>query len=293
MGRPRQAPGDPTQTQTSPSPYAVPKIIWSAVEQYFIDKYNVEVVEEFPQERVSKPTITWRILRRTPGGGSNGVANASGPNYRRTIRKSNDGNIYESYEQIFRVVYEYAIFGTSTAEVEDIAWDFESMVLSAIVALKTQIIGSNIRFIEQYGDHNYDWKHQDELMVRVLRYEAEIPIRRIVTQKQLDYIQVNAWVGVIPTNNTFTRTSTNAAFYIPCEGNQKVTQILRVYRFVGGDPSHLIPLRKDVDYCLKHDDNGILYMEWLDSVGATPALNEKFEVDFTLSQLSEIHNTKE
>jgi len=264
-------------TQSNISPYDIPKKIWSKIEEYFITKYGVEVSNAYPQKAVNKPTIVWRIFRRIPGGGKDNIAQARGASFYRYVGNSDTGYQFEEHMQQQRVVYEFAVFGTSSEEVEEIAWNLENAILQVVSVVQSEVLGFSMVFSEQVGDSTLMWKNQDELMVRTLRFEAVVPIKYIHAVPQLRMIEQEARLGSLADSKIIVRSNATSKLYVPVDVGKRVVDITRIVRQVTSTPTV-----KDVDYKIKYDDDNVAYIEWTDN-GVGPSVGEQFRVDYILA----------
>lgn len=271
----------PLDTSTNTSPYAIPERFWEIIRTYFIEHYNCHFTEEFPKHNVDRATIAWRILRRWPGGGGENVATARGPTHAKYVKAVEQGYVVEHTQQQQKIIYEYGIFGTSSAQVNEIAWDFENAILEAVGIIQGEIPGFQFSFDEQIGDTAYQWRQQEELMVRTLRFIALVPIRRKGLRKTIEYVKKTVLMGRMSAYKQLKRNTASSSLYIPLQSNQKLTNVFMISLYVTGGTK---PLLQDVDYALKTDENQNLYIEW-NSNGVNPAVGETFKVDYEFAPI--------
>lgn len=261
-----------------PSPYQIPEILWYLVQEYLEEKYGVVMVRAYPRSAVDRPTITWRILSRTPGGGKEGTAQAKGFNWTRIEAVDSSGKAHELYMQQHRVVYEFAVFAPTAAVADEVAWDLEQTILDVVGELQTVMPAFHMVFEQQTGDTTLLWARQDELNVRVLRFLANVPIKRIVQTPVLKSIRQKISLGRFTDWRVFVRTSSSDTFRIPLRDNQRVVRIIFVATYQNG---YLKPLVDGTDYVSEVDEETRdVYIRWLDDAGATPQVGESFRVDY-------------
>lgn len=263
------------------NPYQVPKLIWSLIQEHFEEKYRVEVTTSYPDKKVTKPSITWRIFSRVPGGGKDGQTNSKGMNFRKIEKRDEQGRVHTLYIQEQRVTYEFAVFAPSNEAVEEIAWDLELAILEVVGEMQTLVPGFHMVFQEQIGDSTLLWRRQDELNVRTLRFLAQVPVKRVNIETSLDTIIKNVGFGSVRNRKTVTRSTDSSSFYIPVAADQRVTNILLITLY---DGNNLKPLVKDTDYKEKIDSNQVHYIEWLEH-GISPAVGESFRVEYIYEPL--------
>lgn len=268
-------------TQATIAPHEVPKKLWELLQPYFENKYNIEFSNSFPQKLVSKNVIAWSIFRRIPGGGKFGRANSQGANFTRFLPMTPDGMVQELYTHLQTVWYDFYVFSTSTEAVEQITWDLELAILEVSGMLQKDYPGLIMTFAEQMTDAHLTWKSQDEIMQRVLRFRAEVPIRFVRLVPELRMIEIKERIGSNPMlQKLFTRTASDSTFYIPVDPFQEVLSIEFVYL---PSSNGLEGLLKDTDYYVKYDRNQIAYIEWNDEFGRVPAVGDEFRVDYLLA----------
>jgi hypothetical protein len=273
---------DPTlvdDTQASLSPYSVGKILWNFVEPYFVQNYEIQVTEQYPQSRLEAPTITWRTLRRTPGRGANKVVTGKGANFSRFL-KAADGLVYEIYAQVQTIILEYAIFGTSSTEVDTIAWDFENAIQQAAGQVQLLHEGFTLTFMEQIGDTNMDWRSQDDLNVRTCRFECSVPIMYTRTTPELVRIEKYDIAGYNTLRTTVTRDSDSTTYSITAPASGRVVRIHEVSLFESDGT--FTPLLEKVDYLIKKDGNQVAYIEWI-TQGKKPEVGADFSVRYDIA----------
>lgn len=270
-----------TDTQATLNPYEVPRKLWSILQPYFEKKYNVEISDSFPQKLVDKNIIVWNIFRKIPGGGKFGRTNSQGANFTRFLPYTPDGMVQEMYTHLQTVWYDFSVFSYSTEVVEQLAWDLELAVLEVAGILQAEYPGLILTFAEQMTDTTLTWKSQDELIRRVIRFRAEVPIRFVRLVPELRYIEVKERIGRVPTiQKLLTRTTAASTYYVPVQGSEEVVEIYNVYMPSSNGLEGLI---KDTDYYVKYDSNQIAYIEWNDEFGRVPAVGEEFRVDYSLA----------
>ena len=279
----REEAEQPVQTMSSVNPYGVPKLAWSLIEEYLVEKYKLVYAEVNPTTKVDTPTITWRILRRVPGAGKEMKSQARGPSYQDTLKRDAQGLLHERSTQRHRVTYEWSVYGTSTEQVNNLAWDLEQALIALRGPLAEKIEGFNWTFEQQVGDTSMSWRAQDELMVRTIRFEAEVPISYVNPLPQISKIETKVSVGPRVCNNMrFRRLTDDCTFEVPLEKGSVLLEIIRVWRLVGnGNKGRCMQV--DIDYRVQKDERGVPHIKWLDEFGATPQVGQDFLIDYTLA----------
>lgn len=274
----------PEDSKANISPYRIPKLIWSLVEEYFENKYKVAISDAYPTSRVERPTIVWRIFRRTPGGGKTGVAQARGASYKGVYDRDAEGNLAAIKQQHQKILLDFMVYGVNTQEVEDIAWDLENAVLETEGEIQKIFGGGfSLHFSEQIQDTSMSWRQQDDLVVRTVRFEVLFQINYSTTLIGLKSVVFTQLQGrELLTSQNFTRSSASTTFYIPVDSNKRVLSILVIYIV---DGTRRMPLQMKVDYNVLPDANGIYYIEWIDDYGRTPNVGDTFYVDYEIAPL--------
>lgn len=274
------------RTLTSVDPYKVPRMLWSLLETFFEQKYNVTLTQAFPKERVTQPVIAWRIRRRVPGGGKDGTLNRRGPSHTRFAGTDNSGMSHEIQTQQHIVLYEFHVFAATANQADEIAWDLEQSLNQAVGPMQDLIRGFSMTFDIQEEDMAAKARSTDDLNVRSLRYEVGLPIRYEDIVPAMRQVAITYSLrSESKTSIEFLRDTASARFDIPVVNDNRVTRIQRLYRTIQGQ---LRPLKEDVDYQVLIDpDSEALYINWLDEYGSTPAVNTTFFADYDLSQIIE------
>lgn len=270
------------------APHDPPRLLWDLIEDYFINKYNIKLSQTTPRETVTQPVITWRILRRTPGGNADQRVQRAGESFTGyTTGQSNaDGTIVEIHTQRQIVLYEYMVYATSSSEADDIVWDLEQSLRLAVSRLSEIIPGIQWKFEEQVADGGLLWRQQDELLHRTIRFRCDLPIRYPVLKGTIRSIEILSAFGRYSRRTTFTRLD-SPEFWIPVETNEIVTGI-GLITISGSGTTHLerFTLRKHIDYEVKLSEQPatrrVAYIEWNDTSGRTPQVGEEFEVTYEL-----------
>jgi hypothetical protein len=276
----------PDQIQDSQSdvnPAHIPKMIWMYLEPYFTKTYDLNYVDAFPDKAVDRPTITWRMFHCKPGGGERGVMHSRGPTFSGTKKITPEGSVIEEYRQQFMVTYEFAVFGTSNAQVDDIAWDLHNGVLQTVGLMQEQLTGFTCSFLEQIGDSTLLWRAQDELMIRTLRFICTVPVRYSRVLPQLRFFHKTIQSGrMFVQGSRVTRTDSDPIYYVPVDEDKKVVGIVAIFLMT---TSNLQPLLQGTDYQVLKDEDNEVYIRWEDDYGKVPAVGEDFRVDYEVSQI--------
>lgn len=277
------------QTLTNVAPHEVPQRMWSLLETYFEGKYKVQVSDTFPWEPVSQPTIVWRILKRKPGGGKEGILQSRGPSYSHKRGTDGSGLVHEIHTQTFKVTYEFSIFAPSGAEADKFAWDLEQALWQLIGRIQEALPGFAMSFSEQLGESSMALAKQESILVRTLRYEAVVPVRYEELIPELRQVEVYMKVGgILKENVRFIRETSSTRFDIPVEDGDALKL---VYRIILDPGTGLKPLVEGTDYKIRTDpETGILYIEWLEDFGLVPAVGESFLVNYELTPIVAIRN---
>jgi len=271
----------PTDTRADVNPYAIGSYIYDLIGEFFVNKYKLAYSESYPKEAVTQPTITWRIYRRVPGGGQHGIAQSRGASYSGTMGTDEFGQLVETHKQQFRITLEFAVFGTSNTEVNSLAWDLENAINDCEGLLQLQFPGLVLVFEQQMGDSNYDWKSQDDLNVRTIRYTIVLPVRYKVILPELREIVVETRVGsYIDVTERLTRTSSNSLYVpIPNKSTFTITDIKSIVKF-RSNSSELSNLYAGIDYQVVRMDDNTIQIKWLDDAGTPPQVGEDFVIEY-------------
>lgn len=277
-------------TRSSLNPYRIGHEIYRLVEGYFVNKYEgLQVSESFPREPSAGPTITWRILRRVPGGGRDGIAQAKGPSYTNTTGVDEFGQVSETHTQQFRMTLEFSLVSTSRAKLEELAWDWENAMLDVVGPLQQMIPGFSMAFSEQPADSQVGYRIQDELLAVHLRYEILMPVRYRVLLPQLRQAVVEqVFTGFTDSTGRVVREGTDPDYDVPVPDGARATDILAVYRRL--ETASPLLLQAGIDYQVVKLDDGSARLRWLDDNGSTPAEGEQFLVQYAYSPTVRSHS---
>lgn len=271
----------PEDAQANINPYKVPAMIWDLISTYFVSKYKIKVSDLDPQTPVDGVTVVWRVFRRTPGRVGSSI-HGKGPNFTGYRTKDEDGNLVSVFTQTQTVLIEYMVYGTSTDEVESVAWDLENAVLETEGEIQKVLGGFQISFDQQTIDTSLSWRQQDDLVIRTVRFEALIQVKYLKSSPSLRSVYLTKIFGRLRLDQQrFTRDTSNTKFYIPVDDDQTVLSVLQVYAISGTTRK---PLIMKTDYYVDADSEGV-YLEWIDDYGVTPGVGEDFIVDYEIAPL--------
>jgi hypothetical protein len=265
------------------NPYKLGKYMYSIVAEYLETKYNVTLTEEYPKEKVSQPTICVRTFKRSLGGGKHGTARNSGPTFSRELGYEDYDQNIEQLRSDQNILLEFAVFGTSSSEAEDIAWDLETLLVESEGIFQTDFEGLVLVFNGQMTDGNFSWRQQDELNIRTFRFQVILPIRYKRILPRLKEIKYERTVGKSLEGSTLLiRTASESTYEITSsKSNLKIVGIEAIRKQRG---SSYFTLIKGVDFQEQIDVEGNASIIWLDDVGAPPLLGERFYVDYWVTQ---------
>jgi hypothetical protein len=271
----------PIDSRADINPNLLGQYVYEYIGPYFKQKYGLQYVEQYPKERVTTPSITWRVYKRVPGGGKHGVAQARGASFSRTNSTDEYGNVIEDHKQQHQIVMEYAIFGTSSDEVDNIAWDLENAIVDCEGILQRKIEGFGLSFDQMLGDSNLSWRDQDDLNVRTLRFTFLVPVRYRVVIPQLKEIILQTNVGLY--RNITTPQTRTASEYFEITDVERVMEIASVLKQKAGS-STVYPLYQGFDYqVVRNAETGNVKIKWLDQQGAPPDIGDLFVVEYLYS----------
>jgi hypothetical protein len=269
------------------NPYEFPDLIWSLIESYF-DKYKVDISENHPTKMVSKPTVVWTTIQRTPGREGSKV-NGRGSSFAKFLKVTPEGFVHELHQQQQTMILEYSVYAPSSALVKRIAWDLERAVLETVGVLQDRIEGLQLTFQQQTPDSSLLMRQQDEIIRRTVRFEVLIPVKFVRLVPELRTIELIENWGQVGKNGQFNRESSDKQFYVPAELGQRVTNVRQIY--LNGN-SGWKALEVGVDYWLRKDADQITYIEWNDNYGNVPQVGQDFKVEYDIVQLVKISNIK-
>lgn len=288
MSQPLSPP--PTTSDAYPSPYEVPKLIWSKIEAYF-QKYGVDFRESKPQDSVGRPVIVWDILSRTPGR-PDSRAQTRGPTHSSFRTVTAEGNIKEELFQIHTVTYRFKVYASSTEAVNNISWDLERLLPQAagVAGRQGNVPGLQLNFLRQTSQEDDRAANtHDDLVVRNLLFVGQVPVFYQRELPSMRAVMVAQYVGrVLTTTGRLTRTTAPAGqneshYYISVNSGQTVVGILAVFKLRCATVQTDIMLDPGADYHVRRDDDGLLYIEWDDTYGNVPVVGEDFRVDYFVS----------
>jgi len=279
-------------TQSSLSPYEIPKKIWSLLESYFEKKYKVELVEDFPRKEVITPVISWRIYRRDPG--SPTKASAMGEKFSHTLRQTPEGYTVEAYVQEFEVIYEYNVFAPLSAQADEIAWDLERAILKTAGPIQEELPRFALVFLEQVADSSLQWRMQEVVPMRTLRFKCRLPVEYELSAPTLRSIELEERYGRTQESEEFTRTTNAIEFYVTdIYPDRKVVSIPAVSIITDGVETFL---EEGVDYYLRVDRRttaNLAYIEWNDTYGNTPTVGSTFYLTYNYVSTTHINKLLE
>lgn len=265
-----------------PSPYDVPKLLWSKIETYF-SKYGVDIRSSKPQEAVSRPVIVWEIDSRLPGR-PDSKAHTRGPTHSSFRTITAEGNVVEELFQIHTVVYLYKIYSSSSEIADDVAWDLERLLPQAagIVGRQENIPGLQLNFLRQRPqEEDRTGLTQDDLVVRNLRFIGQVPVFYRKEHPSMRAVQVTTHVGrKLTSTGRLTRTASSSDHYISVDSGQTVVGIFAVFKLACATVTGDTMLTPGVDYHVKRDDDNLLYIQWDDTYGNVPAVGQDFRVEY-------------
>jgi hypothetical protein len=269
------------------SPYEVPAKIWEAIRGYFEDKYSVTVIQTFTEQQVGGPTIFW-AYRFMPGQGNNSNVTAKGPTFSRYLPKTPNNYVVEAYVQSIKFFLEYTIAANSPAIVDDLSWDLQNSVLETVGLMQTYFSGFNLVWEESANSSSMIRRTQDSLNTRSIRFQGTMLVESVASKLELRQVQIEMQTGRTPLlGSTFTRTSMENIYNL-AEENQYVSDILAVYVKTSDG---FVKIHEGTDYKKKRKSNDQTgyYIEWIDSHGRVPQLNDEFRVDYSVSTTRSIN----
>jgi hypothetical protein len=275
----------PANSQFHPAPHEVPELLWNKIEPYF-RKYKVAIRESKGQEAVEGPVVVWDVYKLLPGE-ARGKAQTKGPTHNRMLETLPDGNVQEELLQFFTVTYRYRVYSSSSAEANKIAWDIITLLPQAagIVGRQDGIDGLtwNFMYMNSAEEDRLTNSSQDDFVVRNLYFMAQVPVITVRELPEFRTLIVNIQAGrKITSSGRVTRQADdNSRYYIPVDGGQKVVGIMTVYLLssASGMPYPNM-INQNVDYRIQKDENGILYIQWVEPYGNVPQVGEDFTVDY-------------
>lgn len=264
---------------TDVNPYRLPSIIWELVSPY-MRKYDVQFSEKAPREQVGKPLITWKIIRRVPGTRERG-GKSTGPTFSHRLNRTSENFNVEAYQADFRIWLEYTVYGNSSTEIDDIAWDLENAVRDTSGTLESNIPGFKLKFSEQSTDQLLK-NTPPELSVRTLLFEVHLPVTYTRQIRALKEIQLEMLAGrAVYQDAAFTRDSPNDSYDIDVGDYKYVVQIWLITITRSGE---VIRLKPGTDYTIEFAEGAPrVFIRWNDESGLTPAVEEEFRVSYSVS----------
>lgn len=264
-------------TQTSLEPYSVPRKLWEIIGPVFKTKFNVEMSETFPQERITTTTIVWNIHSRRPG--VEGKRQQRGSSFTNSVRSTEDGKGIDEYTQYYDIYYDFFVFAQSSVEADRISWALEQALDYGKVVLRSIDPGITFTFEEQVPDTSFIYRTQDELIMRGIRYRCTLPVRTPKTFQLLESINLYMIYGPTTKVSRTSRSSTSTRYSPPTGSNEYVLGITGISLYLNNEEVFLL---LDTDYWIKRDhETGSVYVEWNDELGRPPAINEQFTVYYT------------
>lgn len=251
------------------------------MEKYF-SKYHLKFAGAFNNEPLIGPSIVWGVHSRVPGN-AGGKAMSRGATHSKFRETTSDGLVPEDVMQYHTVVYEYVVVGSSSEEVDEIAWDLENFVRIAAGSVAETIVGFSMVFSEELSDRNMARNAQDDILRRTLRFIAQVPIHYDRYHTELRQIRHQYAMGrVQKQSGRLTRSSASTRYDIEVDDGQRVSTVLAIFKF--NSNSTTTHLHENVDYRLYLDrDTQTLYIQWDDDYGAPPSVGQDFRVDYMLS----------
>lgn len=280
----------PDDSQSSITPRSVLTLLWQKMAPYF-SKYQLKFAGAWSNTPLAGPSIVWGIHSRVPGN-AKGVAQSRGPTHSKMRDAGEDGLVAEELMQYHTVVYEYKIVGSSTDEANEISWDLENFIRIAAGSVAEELPGFTINFQEELGERNMTRNAQDDALVRVLRFIAQVPVKYDRYHYVLRQIQHKIYMGRVQvTGGRVTRTDASTRYDVPVDGGQRVNRILAVYKFNSDNTT--THLHESIDFSVKVDpDTKVLYIQWDDDFGTPPSVGQDFRVDYMLSYLRTVYQNE-
>lgn len=262
------------------SPYKIGQYIWEIVSPYF-EKYDIAISEAYPQEKVSKPTVVWKTRNRKPGS-DGGRIRSKGATYAGHLGVSNDGLIDEFHQMDYTLMLEFSVFGTSSAVLDDIAWDLENAIKDAEGPLQRKIKGFAIHFSEQWSDQGLSVRLHDAVIYRTLIFQVLVPVWYIKRFRQIRGVDIAFFAGRLAYQGIeFTRTSLEETFTIPVDKYKLVTDIIEITIVRNNE---IVILERDTDYTVEQAAVGhSQIIRWNDDHGLVPAVDENFRVTYAVA----------
>lgn len=256
----------------SVNPYKVPEVIWSFVEEYFTNKYDVNFSSAYPKDQIERPTIVWKVKNRRPttgSGGKGGIRNATGRGFNRFVQSDLSGYLTEEITQYFDLEVQFSVFANSSAIADEIAWDLENAIYEALGPVQNAIPGFNMAFSQQLDDDKFG----NDLVVRTLIYRVIMTVKFPFTTKKLDSIVVNT---TVPSQVLVIELSRDSSA-LELNLTTKTGYIINTVTAILYPSTSQKPLLYNVDYIISKKNDGTVILKWLEN-GKIPEIGEKFKV---------------
>jgi hypothetical protein len=262
------------------SPYDVPRILWEFVEEYFESNYGVDFTSSFPTQPVSRPTVVWAVIKRTPGGGKDQKAQAAGRSFTQFLEADNRGLIYEEHTARHTILIEYTVYADGAGQTDRLAWDVEQAILQTTGLMQSRFPGYAIVFDQQTPDSSMLWRQQDELVKRSIRFKVDLPVRFTISKKYVKQFRIEADMGPLRTTKTkFIRENTNSTVALADPQGRKIINIAQIY-LLNGTTATYEALEFPTDWRLTKNIDQSVNIVWQDDYGRTPDVGDDYFVDY-------------
>jgi hypothetical protein len=258
------------------NPYEVGERIWEVIKDNF-NKYKVVVTQSFPTAPVTQNTISWRIQSRTPGTGEDNQHQSRGAQPTSWLGTTADGIYLSELTQTMQIDLQFGVFGSSSSEVNKIAWDLEQAVINSKYELQKDDSQIQVVFQRRSAQDTFQMRNLDDLSTQFITFRVVLPIRYIDAKPEIRKIQLAFRDGLRLTSKTQNRSSSTETFSISHNGLplEAITQV-SIYK-----NSNWIKLTKKVDYTLTRKEKSTeIILTWVTS-GLNPAIGETFKVEYT------------
>lgn len=257
------------------NPLKMPSLIWEYMHPY-MEKYNILFTQQAPELPVNRNTIVWSLNRRTPGGGDDSSV-------RKTARylgreHTTESMVKETHMMYYTLDIEYKIFGRSSSQLDDIAWDFENALLAVKGTINNLYTGFHIKFLEQKTDMLDRKSSSSEY--RILMFRLVVPVRYFKYIREIKQVRLELWSGRLAAiDEEFVYDGTGYT-RIPLQDYQRVSDIVNVKR--NYDAYGDVELTAGIDYIVVQDeDNASKFIQWKTS-GAVPEAGETFWITYLI-----------
>lgn len=257
------------------TPLSVPELLERGLKKSSLR--NIVFTEEYPDERVTSPTIAWSIASRTLG-----IEGRERLKPRMRLQDVAGKDAVTYWGQNTTVIYQFDLFDISNKKVNELMEDFECFVFEASQMLYSCGVDKFV-FVEQLKD--YSLPVPKDIPCRSLRYMATFSAMYPIHTTRIRQILLSFVMGGGKGSSTIIRGSGDSDTITDDADNIiKPDWLVAVSEnFVLAEPTYVA----GVDYELTEDDDGRAVISWV-TAGRKPETGSRYCVHYVIYDTSTI-----